>query len=150
MNPYMMIAAIASVGGSFAFGVYVGNGYASGRCDGRIYAEAVTATEVLNRKDRELEQCRSQVDEINSTVAEQGRKLSGLLAKDAKERRIAQAEAAARDRDLVDSQKRVREALLKLKDTINEADFGECAGSIVPDDLNRLLNDALAEGSGQP
>lgn len=150
INPYAVIAGIVAVGGAFGLGVKVGAEFEKGACDGRLLTEAQVATQVINKKEGELAQCRAQVDKINLTVAEQSDKIQTLLRADQRARQAAQQEARQRDVELAEAQARVQAALSRLKDTIDETDFGECAGAIVPDNLNSLLNDALAAGGDLP
>lgn len=151
MSPYAIIAALAAVGGSFVVGVQVGNTYATGQCDSMRLKDGQNATKILYDRENKLAQCEAQVTAINTTVAEQGRKIATMLQNDQRKREAAQSEAVERDAELRAAQERVRDALSKLRSDINEGNFGVCAGESVPDDLIGLLNDALADtGDSNP
>lgn len=152
INPYMILGGIVAIAGTFGTGLKVGSMYQSGRCDAKLLTQLETNSTVLFRKDERIQKCEAQVGKINETVAQQGKELAAKISADARSRQQAQDAAAERDADLAIAQQRVRDALAELKGKLDETDFGECAGTTVPDDLNRLFNEFLAtpEGSSGP
>jgi hypothetical protein len=99
---------------------------------------------VLDIKQMELEQARAQVDSINLTVAEQGRRITQLLNNDRAAREIAQE--AAREREIEARRQRqvVADVLNELRVKISNEEFGTCARERVDPELISMLNDALA------
>lgn len=150
MNPLIIGAAAAAVTGAFALGAKVGSDIEAGKGKNRIIEEMQNATLVLDRKDGELEQCRAEVDKINTTVAAQGSKLAGLMAEDRRKREKATADAIARDRASQERLGAVLSTLGELRSKIDDGQFGVCAGELVPGEFVSLLNDAISAGGGVP
>lgn len=146
-NPYILAAAGFGLVGSFAFGFQMRGQFDEGKQAKTLLEQAVVSTQIIDRKDGEIAQCRAQVDKINATVAEQGRKLSGMLSADQKARERAAREAIARDKERQARLEAVSSNLIELKGMLDAGDFGDCAGDGVPDEFVSLLNDAIATGS---
>lgn len=140
MNPLVIVAAIAVVGGSLGIGFKMGHDYADGKCSGKLYNEAMTATKVLNIKDGELEQCRGQIDKFNLAVSDQERQISAFRREQNEARQEAVESARVRDAEIAASQIRVQAALNKLKGQLDELELSPCAGAVVDGDLIELLN----------
>lgn len=148
INPGTILAGVFFTGAVFGLGFHVRGEFEEGACANRLIGEMKTASDVLDRKVGELDQCRGQVDKINQSMDEQGRRLQEEIRKN----RLADAEAAAeaRKRDIryEESRRATAEALSALRSAIDDKDFGACAGEPVNDQLIGLLNDALAASQG--
>lgn len=147
-NPWAAVAGIVGVISIFGLGVKLGTEFESGKADGKLLQAMQAASDVVDIKNGELEQCRASVAAINETVAQQGKKLARAYANDSAARRKAEAEARERDQANQERQKAVIEALTKLKGGIENADFGVCAGERADSDYIGLLNETLATARG--
>lgn len=146
-NPYILAAAGFGLVGAFATGFQMRGQFESGKQAETLLEQATISTQIIDRKDGEIAQCRAQVEKINATVAEQGRKLSNMLSADQRAREKAAREAIARDQERQARLEAVSSNLIELKGMLDDGKFGDCAGDGVPDEFVSLLNDAIATGS---
>lgn len=144
VNPWMILGGVAAFALVFGAGMKTGSDLANSTCNKRLLAEVRSASDVLDIKQMELEQARAQVDSINLTVAEQGRRITQLLNNDRAAREIAQE--AAREREIEARRQRqvVADVLNELRVKISNEEFGTCARERVDPELISMLNDALA------
>ena len=144
INPYMIVAGIVGAAATFGTGFLAGMEVEGGRCDGRLLSEMMGATQVLDLKNNELTQARAQIDKFNRAVDQQKNEIAALRRQEAAAR--AEAQEEARERAIAAEQARnaLQNVLSQLKVTIDETDFGPCAGEPIPDNFVELLNAALA------
>jgi chromosome segregation ATPase len=147
-NPALIVAGVMVVGGSFGLGYHQRGQVESGKCANRLIDEMQTASNVLDRKSGELDQCRGQVEKFNASVSEQSRLLQAELKKNREASKRAAEAAANREKRFELSRAATAEALDALRSAIDDKDFGPCAGEPASDDLIGLLNDAIAASEG--
>lgn len=148
INPYMILAGIMGVVGSFGAGFMVGKEFETGQCDGRLIAEMRLASTVYDKKVSDLDQCQAEVSKFNRSVSAQKDEIAALRRSQDAAREEAQAEARDREVKAERSREALRNVLLQLRDTINDEDFGQCAGESVPDNYISLLNNAIDRTAG--
>lgn len=144
INGYMIVGAIVGAMATFGSGFLVGKEFESGQCDGRLLSEMMGATQVLDMKNNELTQARAQIDKFNQAVDRQKDEIEALRRQEAAARAEAQEEARARAIAAQEARNALENVLSQLKVTIDETDFGLCAGEPIPDGFIELLNTALA------
>ncbi len=147
--PRLIVGGVAAIG-VFGLGYKVGGEMAASSFKGKIIQQAEISTQIIDRKEGDIEQCRAQVSKINETVAAQGRKLAGKLEADAKARRLAASEAKIREAESKVRMTRVMEALADIRQGIDDGKFDACVGTDADPEFVRLLNDALTEGGDSP
>lgn len=143
INPYMIIAGLAAVGGSFILGVQVGSSYATGQCDSTRLADAQNSSQIIYAKEAQLTQCEAQVDKFNRAIIDQKDEINAYRREQSAAREAAAEESRIRDAEIAASQIRVQAALNKLKGQLDELELSPCAGAVVDTDLIELLNTEL-------
>lgn len=153
INPAIFLGAIVGAGAVFGLGVTVGFEWGEGKSE-RYYlkllkSEAQTASDLIDVKNGQINQCHAQVDEINRVTAETEQRINAMLSEDAQERQRAQREARARAVAATERNDRLIDALQNLKDNIDASNLNPCMGEPVDPDYVGLLNDALAAATAR-
>jgi hypothetical protein len=143
MSPYIILASLAAVGGSFMVGVQVGNNYATGQCDSLRFKDGQNSSQIIFAKEAQLSQCEAQVDKFNLSVIDQQKQISALRREQSAAREEAAEQSKIRDAEIAASQVRVQAALNKLKGQLDELELSPCAGAVVDVNLIELLNTEL-------
>lgn len=145
MNPYILIAAITALAGSFGMGFHVRGEFVKGHYTEKMLLAAEQASDIIEIKNGEIKACQAELSKVNSANAENIKKNQRLIADDIAAREAARAEARARDLAAAEANERVREALISLRGAVDDATetFGACAGESMPDNFRGLLNDAI-------
>jgi len=142
INPYMIIAAIVGAAATFGSGFLVGKEFESGQCDGRLLAEMESINQLVEIKNDQIAQRDGQIDKFNLAVDQQKDEIAALRRQEAAAREEARVEAQERAIAAEQAREALRNVLSRLKDAIDNEDFGVCAGEPVPDNFIELLNDA--------
>ncbi len=144
----LIIGGVAA-GAAFFTGYTVGGRIVAADYTERLLSEMEGTSLILTRKDGEIKQCQEQIDKVNRSLAEQGRKFERVVAKDR-----AARDRARKDQLNENEQSRLRldralTALEEIGEVIQSETFkDECAGADVDTRIVSLLNDALdPEGS---
>ena len=132
------LLAASSVGGFFGYNL----GASSWK--GKVVRQAENSSAIIMKKEGELQQCRSQVDEYNRSNAALSKQIADKILQDQEARKQAAREAEARERDSRKRSGEVLAALKQIREDINNGKFDPCTSTLADPDFIGLLNDTLA------
>ena len=139
----LAIGGIA-IAGAFGLGYSTGAKNAAATYSSRLISEMEGTSAALYRKDEEIALCQAQVEKINRSLADQGRKLAQEMARDRKARAAAQQEQINQSQQSKLRLERAVTALEEIGKVVTSDDFqDECAGADADKRIVGLLNDAL-------
>jgi Asp-tRNA(Asn)/Glu-tRNA(Gln) amidotransferase A subunit family amidase len=107
-----------------------------------------SVNKLISIKDDAIAQRDGQIDKINVAIDRQKDEIAALRRQEAAAREVARAEAQERAIAAEQAREALRNVLSRLKDAIDNEDFGVCAGERVPDNFIELLNDATSAATG--
>jgi hypothetical protein len=128
----------------FAAGLMFGGALERSSWQKKALRAAHVSTEIINRKEGEVEQCRAQVSKFTLATAQIEQRRIAELQRDRQARQLAEEAAASRDKYSRQRAQKVLTALLEIQEGIENGKFDTCTNTVADSNFIGLLNSAIA------